>query len=217
MGVDLVTLLHEQTREIEALKAELAERRGQYHALFDENPLPTWVYCPESLRFLDVNEAAIRTYGWSQREFLSMTIADIRPAEDVPALVANVAKMRATPSGATGPWRHLHRDGRLVEVTVSFHSLPFAGRAARLIVTHAPGTGVAPLTMLSPREREVFERVARGQTSREIAAALALSPKSVETYRARFMQKLGLKTRTDLLRCALRHGVLRREDPDTSA
>jgi two-component system response regulator NreC len=64
------------------------------------------------------------------------------------------------------------------------------------------------LALLSPREREVFPLVARGRTSLEIAEQLGLSPKSVETYRARFMQKLGLKSRADLVRYAIEHGAL---------
>ncbi|MCZ7682175.1 MAG: LuxR C-terminal-related transcriptional regulator [Sandaracinaceae bacterium] len=63
--------------------------------------------------------------------------------------------------------------------------------------------------LLSPREREVFERLARGETQREVAESLGLSVKTVETYRARIADKLGLKTRADLVRFALESGVLR--------
>ncbi|MDR7522904.1 MAG: response regulator transcription factor [Armatimonadota bacterium] len=61
---------------------------------------------------------------------------------------------------------------------------------------------------LSEREREVLRLVASGYTAREIAAQLSLSPKSVETYRARIMEKLELSTRADLVRYALRRGLL---------
>jgi len=67
------------------------------------------------------------------------------------------------------------------------------------------------LLHLSAREREVFERLAKGETQREIAETLGLSVKTVETYRARIGEKLGLKTRADLVRYALRVGVLRPE------
>lgn len=55
---------------------------SQYRLLFESNPLPMWVYDVDSLRFLAVNAAAIHQYGYSEREFLGMTIADIRPSED---------------------------------------------------------------------------------------------------------------------------------------
>lgn len=64
------------------------------------------------------------------------------------------------------------------------------------------------LDALSPREREVFLLVARGLTSQEVAEKLGLGAKSVETYRARFMQKLKLRRRADIVRYALEHGAL---------
>jgi len=196
-----------QLDEIAALKAELDERRSQYRAVLENNPHPTWVYALDSLRFLDVNEVATRAYGWSRDEFLEMTIADIRPPEDVRALLSNVARMRARPGGITGPWRHRYKDGTIVEVVISYLSFPFFGQPARLIIA-AESQKAPHLPDLSPRERQVFELVARGHTSHDIAARLALSPKSVETYRARFMTKLGLRTRADIVEYAIAHGAL---------
>ena len=72
-----------------------------------------------------------------------------------------------------------------------------------------PRQGDDSLDLLSPREREVFERLARGQTQREVAEALGLSVKTVETYRARIGDKLGLRSRAELVELALRTGVLR--------
>ncbi|MFZ5808796.1 MAG: response regulator [Chloroflexota bacterium] len=65
--------------------------------------------------------------------------------------------------------------------------------------------------MLSEREKEVLQRVALGFTGQEIAAELNLSAKTVETYRARGMEKLGLKSRAALVRYALKHGILGNE------
>jgi two-component system response regulator NreC len=64
---------------------------------------------------------------------------------------------------------------------------------------------------LSEREREVLKLTATGFTAREIADQLYLSPKSVETYRARILEKLELRTRADLVRYALRRGLLTEE------
>lgn len=72
-----------------------------------------------------------------------------------------------------------------------------------------PKEGSESLALLSPREREVFERLARGETQREAAEELGLSVKTIETYRARIGDKLGLKTRAELVRFALDTGVLR--------
>jgi DNA-binding NarL/FixJ family response regulator len=64
---------------------------------------------------------------------------------------------------------------------------------------------------LSPREQEVLRLTAAGYTNREIAQALGISPKTVDTYRQRIMEKLGLGRRSELVRYALRRGLLRAE------
>ncbi|MCX7622489.1 MAG: response regulator transcription factor [Thermomicrobium sp.] len=69
-----------------------------------------------------------------------------------------------------------------------------------------------PAQLLSEREREVLRLTAAGYTAQEIADQLFLSPKTVETYRHRVMQKLGFSRRSELVRFALRIGLL---DPQT--
>ena len=82
-----------------------------------------------------------------------------------------------------------------------------------------PGSGghdLSPLSTLSEREREVLIDVAAGYTSAEIAERIGLSPKTVESYRARLMHKLGLKGRADLVRLATDaglHSVVTRAGP----
>jgi PAS domain S-box-containing protein len=71
--------------ERERTAQALRDSEERYRILFDSNPHPMWAYDLETLTFLAVNDAAIRHYGYSREEFLSMTIADIRPAEDVPS------------------------------------------------------------------------------------------------------------------------------------
>ena len=61
---------------------------------------------------------------------------------------------------------------------------------------------------LSPRERQVLQLIAEGKTSAEAAEILYLSVKTVETYRSRFMQKLGLKDMTALVKFAIQHGII---------
>jgi two-component system, NarL family, response regulator NreC len=65
-----------------------------------------------------------------------------------------------------------------------------------------------PLDVLSPREREVLQLVVEGQTSQEIAQKLALSPKTVDSYRSRLMHKIGVKDMTGLVRFAIRNGLI---------
>ena len=66
--------------------------------------------------------------------------------------------------------------------------------------------------MLTTREREVLHLAAEGHTNAEIAARLGISPRTVETHRANLMHKLGIHTQTDLVRYALRRGIVPMQD-----
>lgn len=85
------------------------------------------------------------------------------------------------------------------------------GDAATLESILAPGTGPTgrtPVESLSSREREVLQQVARGFTNQQIADEVGLSVKTIESYRARLMKKLGLKERSDLVRLAIEMGLI---------
>ena len=112
---------------------ELSGEAG-YRMLFEASPVPTWVYDVETLRFLAVNDAAVRHYGWSREEFLEMRITDIRPESDVQALLQG---MRAGSVGRWSPetWRHQLRDGSIIDVEITAGRIVLDGRAAVLVVS----------------------------------------------------------------------------------
>ena len=120
--------------QLETLNRRLRESEQNYRQLFDANPQPMWVYDLETLRFLAVNDAAVTHYGYSRDEFLSMTIADIRPPEDLPRLrqVAHVEWEGVT----TGLWKHRKKDGTLIDVEITSHVLDFQGRRAKMVSAH---------------------------------------------------------------------------------
>jgi len=115
-------------------RSETAYRRGEAHfrQLFAANPQPMWLYDTETLRFLEVNDAAVEHYGYSRDEFLTMSIADIRRPDDIPALLESVARPRGE-TDTSGPWTHRLKDGRMIEVEVRSHLLEFQGRPASLV------------------------------------------------------------------------------------
>ena len=121
--------------ERKAAEGRLRESELRYRVLFEANPHPMWVYDLGTLRFLAVNIAAITHYGYRQEEFLAMTIRDIRPPGDVPALLANVSATDAGPDHA-GVWRHRKRDGSLLDVEISSHEIEFDGRRARVVLAN---------------------------------------------------------------------------------
>ena len=99
--------------------------------LFEKNPNPMWVYDSETLRFLDVNQAAIDSYGWSREEFLKMTILDIRPEADIEKARASARQSRTMHD--SGPWRHCHKDGSEHLVRITSYATKHASRTARVV------------------------------------------------------------------------------------
>lgn len=106
-----------------------------YRLLFEKNPLPMWVFDVKSLYFLAVNDAAVAHYGYTRNEFLRMTIKDIRPPEDVPGLLAELGRLDSG-TESIGIWRHLTRDGTIMDVEVRGNEIDFDGHRARLILAH---------------------------------------------------------------------------------
>ena len=108
---------------------------GAFRLLLAANPLPMWIYDVETLRFVEVNEAAVAHYGYTRAEFLEMSIADIRPEEDRARLRQSVAE-RTDALESSGAWRHRRADGTVLEVEVTSHLLDWEGRPASLVVAH---------------------------------------------------------------------------------
>jgi PAS domain S-box-containing protein len=114
---------------------ELRRSEARYRELFECNPHPMWIYDIETLAFLAVNNTAVARYGYSREMFLSMTIKDIRPPEDIPRLVENIAHIRGGMDDA-GIWRHRKKDGSIIDVEVTSHTLQYNGRPAELVLAH---------------------------------------------------------------------------------
>jgi len=111
----------------------LRDSEERYRLLFESTPQPIWVYSEDTLRFLAVNEAATRTYGYSRDEFLSMTIADIRAPEDIPTLMI---KNDPNDLVISSPWRHKTRTGQPIYVEISSHPVVFDGKNSKLVIVN---------------------------------------------------------------------------------
>lgn len=90
----------------------------------------------ETLRFLAVNDAAILLYGHSRAEFLGLTLRDIRPPEDIPALEWHVAHVRQTLLHDSGVWQHYTKSGAILHVKVFGYTVEFRGKLARCVQVH---------------------------------------------------------------------------------
>ncbi len=121
-------------------ETELSLNEKQYRLIFDDNPTPMWIFDHETLAFLEVNEAALRHYGYSRDEFMAMTLRDIRPAEELPALVEYLHQLlcaeSASPNGLGGVWRHRKKDGTLLDAEIKWSPISFKGRVASLAMVN---------------------------------------------------------------------------------
>lgn len=115
--------------------ARLRASEEQYRLLFADNPQPMWVFDFESLRFMAVNAAAVRHYGYTEEEFLAMSILDIRTPEAAAKLQQDLGKKSA--DGKRRDFtQHRQKDGTLIEVEVTSSPIQFAGRPARLVLAN---------------------------------------------------------------------------------
>ena len=107
------------------------ELQVSYRLLFERNPLPMWVYDVKTLRMLAVNEAALAQYGYSQQEFVGLTLLDLHHEDDVAQLHEHL-KLPSSEQDTKRLWRHRHRNGDFVEVELVTEVLEFDGIHARM-------------------------------------------------------------------------------------
>ena len=129
----LIYAVGRDVTELKRAEQALHLSKERYRLLFESNPHPVWVYDLESLAILDVNNAAMRSYGYSREEFLTLTIKDLRPMEEVPSLLQNIAASDSS-SQDYSVWRHRKKNGSLITVEVVSHPLFYGERNARLVV-----------------------------------------------------------------------------------
>ena len=134
----LLSIIKDLEREDEE-QYNKEEAISGYGILFDNNPNPMWIYEVSSLRFLKVNAAAIKTYGYSEAEFLTMTIQDIRPKADQSALNdflqdREISEAKCTGYSNSGIWRHLTKSGELIHAEMYGDTIQYKHYDCRLTV-----------------------------------------------------------------------------------
>ena len=190
-----------EPREDARARAPVDDGELRYRQLFEANPLPMWIYDLETLRFLDVNEVACARYGWTRDEFLAMSILDIRPAEDAPAVQESV---RDTPPSvfSSGIWRHRLRNGEIILVEITSHEMAFMGRHARFVCPIDVTQRVHDAARLARHAEELEERVRQRTaellvSNRELAQATAQAQQA-SIAKSRFLSTVSHELRTPL-------------------
>jgi two-component system cell cycle sensor histidine kinase/response regulator CckA len=113
----------------------LREADERYRSLFEQHPLPMFVWDAESKRFVAANDAALEHYGYTRDELLAMAIWDIRPQEAIPQVQRLIERL--PPGRHVFPGlRHRKKDGTIIVVDVVAHDLVWDGRPARLVLAN---------------------------------------------------------------------------------
>lgn len=120
--------LSEKVIELEATRQELDRTATAYQLLFRAQPEAAWVFDLGTLHFKEVNDEAIRRYGYSREEFLAMTIMAIDVPEEDPALPPILR------SEQSGPRRHRKKDGTVIKVQILTHDVDYRGQRSRYVM-----------------------------------------------------------------------------------
>lgn len=121
---------HELSNAYEKLK--LSEKK--FRDLFENNPMPMWVLDLPAFRIMNVNESAVKHYGYSREEFLGMTALDLRPAEEKKRFI-QLDRSDSLPH-STGVWKHLKKDGTIIQAEINVSQIVFDGKPARLVLSN---------------------------------------------------------------------------------
>jgi PAS domain S-box-containing protein len=113
--------------------AKIKDSEKNYRELFDLSPEPMMLFDLDTYEFLDVNRAAISSYGYSKPEFLSMKVLDIKPNDEVESTKTIIQDTRdAKNITLEGEHRHVKKNGETIIVEITGSSLKYKGRNARI-------------------------------------------------------------------------------------
>ena len=118
-------------------KSELKESEKRYSNLFHLSPQPMWVFDIETFRFVQVNKAAVKRYGFTEEEFLKMTVLDIRSESDI-LVVSDIVQedKEAGDSLFTGTFQHRHKSGDIIDVEIYSTPININNRMCRSVIAY---------------------------------------------------------------------------------
>jgi PAS domain S-box-containing protein len=114
---------------------ELYDSEQKYKMLFENNPLPMWMFTIPERNVIDVNKAAVEHYGYSKEEFLELNLLDLRPDEDKNIFIQETKNTSFGVRNA-GIWRHKKKDGTIIHVEIFRDDIIYKGRQVRLVLAN---------------------------------------------------------------------------------
>jgi PAS domain S-box-containing protein len=151
--------LHEaaEVQERKNIFEKLTQSEVKYRTLFDMSPFPMWVFDVETFYFLDVNQAAIKHYGYSRDEFMSMTIKDIRPQEDVLKVEEIVRHTKKTGAFTRGIFTHIKKNGQHISVEIQSNLIDLDGKKVRIVLASDVSSRVRYIREIETKNKKLEE------------------------------------------------------------
>lgn len=123
------------TLERNKISSRLKESEERFSSLFERSPQPMWVYDPQSLRFIQVNKAAVKNYGYSESEFLNMTLYDIRPINEIALLQSTInEKLYDNAENYSGVFKHRKKSSEIIDVEIYSTKIVLGDKEYRLVI-----------------------------------------------------------------------------------
>jgi PAS domain S-box-containing protein len=134
VSIILVVLIEKMFNGLQTVIENKESSKAKYQTIFDHSPSPMWLFDVESLRFLDVNHAAVAHYGYTKSEFLAMTIRDIRPEGEIETLEKTVIDNRGAYKFYQQGIPHRKKNGEIILVTIDSSLIEYNGMQAKLVL-----------------------------------------------------------------------------------
>lgn len=148
--------------------ARLVKSEKQYRRMYEGNPLPMWIYDPDTLKFVSVNKTAVDSYGYTEADFLSKTILDIRPPEDREKVVESIQKV-SNRIKQSGVWVHKKYDGTLMYVSISSQRVVFNNKPHVMVIAQDVNEHVVFEQRLKKLNNDLREKKSKLSETQQIA------------------------------------------------
>jgi PAS domain S-box-containing protein len=149
LSIIIVIIIHRLFESLHFTVKYKDQLQERYKTIFDRSPLPMWIFDTDTLKFLEVNQAALRNYGYTREEFLQMTIEDIHPREKAGEIEELVKTNKLSGLYYSGNAEHVKKNGENIYVKIESELLELDGRLTRLVLA-------TDITQQLESELEVF-------------------------------------------------------------
>jgi PAS domain S-box-containing protein len=146
----------------------LSQSEKQYRLIYEDSPIPNWIYDLKSLKFVSVNDSAIKQYGYSREEFLNKTILDIRPPQEQQKVLEALKAVSSTVK-QSGTWMHCKADGTILHVIINSQQIVFENKACVMVTVQDISETIIYENKLRDLNRDLLEEKRKLSETQQIA------------------------------------------------